>query len=120
MKKADHYLILTEAELTQLIAACWESGKANAFPFSLGDDGERIVMGAAVVANRDGYASLETRRDTLRRVVEQAFTRGKEFRDGMQQMRANPFGAMMFFMKEQLGVFSDEMRGGSGADRPGA
>lgn len=110
MKKPGHYLILTEAELTQLIAACWESGKANAFPFSLGDDGERIVLGAAVLANREGYADLATRRDALRRVIGQAFTRGKEFRDSMLQLRDNPFAAMMLFTGMLFGITPDEMR----------
>lgn len=110
MKKPGHYLILTEAELTQLIAACWESGKANAFPFSLGDDGERIVLGAAVLANREGYACPITRRDALRRVIGQAFTRGKELRDGMQQLRDNPFAAMMLFTGMKFGFTLEEMR----------
>ena len=92
---SDRTYLLTEAELTRLMAACWQSGKTNELPFALGDDGERIVLGAVVVANRDGYADLATRRDVLRQVIAQAFTRDKEFRDGMQQLRDNPFADLV-------------------------
>jgi hypothetical protein len=111
MKKPGHYLILTEAELTHLIAAAWASGKAGEFPFSLGDDGERVVLGAVIADLRKGYSTdFTARRDALRRVIGQAFTRGQGFRDDLQNMLRNPF-TMLFSTGPQPSLTPDDMRG---------
>ncbi len=48
-----HYL-LTEAELTTLMACAYLAGMQRRFPLAIGTDAERVVLGTFITANRIG------------------------------------------------------------------
>lgn len=58
-----HY-ILTEAELTTIMACTYLAGMQRRFPLALGTDAERVICGAFIRANQIGESD-ETQREQL-------------------------------------------------------